>query len=85
MQKKTEPTQDEDNEDEGTGLKYERKPYYKIFKDIDENEDSYARYYPMVRIRLTSENLDYLTKAIVLNDELYEFCKEHMEELGRGQ
>ena len=31
----------------------------------------------MVRIRLTSENAGYLTKAIVLNDELYDFCKEH--------
>ena len=55
------------------------KDWDKIFKDIEENEDSYARYYPMVRVRLTSDNMDYLIKAFVLNDDLYEFCKEHME------
>ena len=55
------------------------KDWDKIFKDIEENEDSYARYYPMVRVRSTSDNMDYLIKAFVLNDDLYEFCKEHME------
>ena len=47
----------------------------KIFADIEENEHSFLRYYPMVRIELKKEGVIYLTKAIVLNDALYEFCK----------
>ena len=48
----------------------------KIFADIEENEHSFLRYYPMVRIELKKEEVIYLTKAIILNDALYEFCKE---------
>lgn len=52
------------------------KDWDKIFSDIEENEEAFARYYPMVRVRLDSENLVYLIQAIVLNDEMYRFCRE---------
>ncbi|MBE5924382.1 MAG: hypothetical protein E7271_07940 [Lachnospiraceae bacterium] len=48
----------------------------KIFKDIRENDESFARYYPMVRVSITSKNIAYMINAIVLNDELYEYCFE---------
>lgn len=48
----------------------------KIFTDIEENEESFSRYYPMMRLRLEHNNLIHMTIAIVLNDELYSFCKE---------
>lgn len=48
----------------------------KIFSDIEKNENSYARYYPMMRVKLTSEELSYMVTAIVLNDQLYEYCFE---------
>lgn len=52
------------------------KDWEKIFSDIEENEEAFARYYPMVRVRIDSEDLVYLIWAIVLNDELYSFCGE---------
>ena len=52
----------------------------KIFTDIQENEFSFARYYPMMRINLENSNLIYMTIAIVLNDDLYAYCKEIIKE-----
>lgn len=43
--------------------------------EIDEKE-TYERYYPLMRVRLDTENLCNMVKAILLNDELYEHCKE---------
>ena len=51
----------------------------KIFTDIEENESSFLRYYPMVRVKLNQENLVHLTRAFVLNDEFYEFCKSNVK------
>lgn len=48
----------------------------KIFTDIEEHEESFERYYPMVRVLLDSDGLVNMVRAITLNDELYEYCKE---------
>ena len=48
----------------------------KILTDIEENEQSFSRYYPMVRIKLNHESLIHMTNAIILNDEFYAYCKE---------
>lgn len=53
------------------------KDWDKVFTDIKENEDSFARYYPMVRVILDSDNLVYMVIAFVLNDELYRYCEEN--------
>lgn len=47
----------------------------KIFTDIEEHRESFERYYPMVRVALNSEGVSNLVKAIVLNDDFYEYCK----------
>lgn len=52
------------------------KDWKKIFEDIRKNEDAFARYYPMVRVRLDSRGLEYLVKGIILNDDLYRYCIE---------
>lgn len=52
----------------------------KIFTDIEENESSFSRYYPMVRLKLNSNNLVYMTIGIALNDELYDYCKKIIKE-----
>ncbi|MBR1597580.1 MAG: hypothetical protein IJ661_01555 [Lachnospiraceae bacterium] len=52
------------------------KDWRKIFKDIRENDEAFARYYPMVRVSVTSENIAHMIKGIVLNDALYEYCFE---------
>ncbi len=46
----------------------------KIFTDIETNEDSFSRYYPVVRVKLSNMDLLYLAKALILNDALYEYC-----------
>lgn len=52
------------------------KDWGKIFTDITTNEASFGRYYPMVRVRLNSVQLVDMVTAIVLNDELYEYCEQ---------
>lgn len=45
----------------------------KIFETIEKDKDSFERYYSMVRVKAYDEEVQNLVKAIVLNDELYEF------------
>lgn len=52
------------------------KDWNKIFTDIQENKDSFERYYPMVRVQINSEDQLRMITAIVLNDELYDYCRE---------
>lgn len=61
------------------------KDWNKIFSDIEENKDAFARYYPMMRVKINSGNLLYLTRAIVLNDELYDFCKDMSDDIAKGK
>lgn len=53
------------------------KDWEKIFSDIINSKDSFGRYYPMMRVELSSMDLVNQAKAIVLNDELYSFCKQY--------
>lgn len=47
-----------------------------IFADILANEDSFSRYYPMVRMKIkTDEDYDMIV-AFVLNKDLYDYCIE---------
>ena len=57
----------------------------KIFRDICENERSFERYYPMVRVVINDQNHRFLVTAIVLNDALYNKCMEWLEESEEGQ
>ena len=50
------------------------KDWDKIFADIEENEMSFSRYYPMVRVKADCRDLVYMIIALVLNDDLYDFC-----------
>lgn len=52
------------------------KDWEKIFNDIEANEESYSRYYPMVRVKLNNERLVYLRRALALNDDLYKYYQE---------
>lgn len=48
----------------------------KIFIDIKENETSFSRYYPMVRMQVDDTDLVYMVIAIVINDDLYSYCNQ---------
>ena len=52
------------------------KDWEKIFTDIEENQESFARYYPMVRVYLNSSQLVEMVRGIILNDDLYSYCIE---------
>ena len=52
------------------------KDWKKIFKEIQENEEAFERYYPMVRIDTTNDSINSMVKAIVVNDDLYAFCSK---------
>lgn len=58
---------DEDNDDEGTDLKYERKPYYKIFKDIDVTKSQKLS----VEDNTSEKNLELYIKPRVLKDNQF--------------
>lgn len=47
----------------------------KIFTDVEEDKESFTRYYPMVRLKIDTENARYFTMALALNDRFYEYCK----------
>jgi hypothetical protein len=49
----------------------------KIFKDIKTNEDSFKRYYPMVRVSITSDSVGDVVRALIINDDLYNFVYEY--------
>ena len=50
----------------------------RIFTRIREDEESFERYYPMVRVRIPSNDVATLVRALVLNDELYAFCQKDL-------
>ena len=52
------------------------KDWEKIFDDMENDKESYARYYPMVRVKATQDSVVALIKAIATNDEFYEHCNE---------
>lgn len=52
------------------------KDWAKIYDDIMDNPDSFARYYPMVRVEATSEGLREMLRAFVTNDALYSYASE---------
>lgn len=55
------------------------KDWDKIFTDIQNNKEEFARYYPMVRIRMDSEPVSYFIKTIIINDDFYSYCKNLVE------
>lgn len=53
----------------------------RIFDDIMDHPESFARYYPMVRVKITSDAVERTVRAFVTNDELW----SHLVETAKGQ
>ncbi|MCI7067108.1 MAG: hypothetical protein MR953_05780 [Butyrivibrio crossotus] len=47
----------------------------KVFTNIEENEDAFARYYGLFRVRLDNDDLVNMCIAFMINDELYDYTK----------
>lgn len=50
--------------------------WMRIFSEIEKHPENYERYYPMVRVQISSIRLMHVVRAFVVNDELYELAKE---------
>ena len=59
------------------------KDWDKIFEDIMDNPGSYARYYPMVRVKIMEDGLIHLIRAIAVNDAFYGKAFELEEVYGK--
>lgn len=62
---------------QNTSILIRDQDWNKIFSDIHENENAFSRYYPMVRWNFNYIDSVYMVVAIILNKELYTFCKEN--------
>lgn len=47
----------------------------KIFGDIMDNPKSFERYYPLVRVQVTSDAVRHVVQALALNDDLYQYVQ----------
>lgn len=54
--------------------------WIKIFSNLEQHPKSYARYYPMVRVKADNRDLSHLIMALVLNDELYQSAEKWSKE-----
>ena len=52
------------------------KDWEKIYDDVMERPESFARYYPMVRVQVNSDGLRCMVRAFVTNDALYSYASE---------
>ena len=50
------------------------------FADIEENKESFGRYYPLFRVRIESDGLMDMSIALLINDDLYAYSKELAEQ-----
>ena len=50
----------------------------RIINDIEESIDTFERYYAMVRVEPTKNEQIHFIRALVLNDELYQYCMEQL-------
>lgn len=50
----------------------------KVFTKIENDVDSFGRYYSLFRVRMDSSNLVDMCTALLINDELYEYCRSLM-------
>lgn len=51
------------------------KDWDKIFTDIEQNKESFGRYYSIMRVKMDSHNLIDMCTGLMINDELYAYSK----------
>lgn len=55
------------------------KDWGKIFMEIEEDENAFVRYYPLLYIDIFSDWMLQIVKAFIVNDDLYEYSRELAE------
>lgn len=57
------------------------KDWEKIFTDIEAHEDSFARYYTIMRLNMKTQSMVELCTSVFINDDLYGYCRSLAAEL----
>jgi hypothetical protein len=52
-----------------------------IYKNLEKKTDSFARYYSLMRVDSEENNLSLMTRALMINDDLYTYTKELAESI----
>jgi hypothetical protein len=52
------------------------KDWDRIFTNIEDHKESFARYYPIMRTKLNNHSLIQMSAALMINDELYAYSKQ---------
>jgi hypothetical protein len=47
-----------------------------IYRNLEEKPNSFARYYSLMRVDSGKNNISFMTRALMVNDELYSYTKE---------
>ena len=47
----------------------------KVFKNIEEREDAFSRYYSLFRVKMENEEQVHMCVAFLINDVLYNYSK----------
>ncbi len=53
----------------------------KVYQNLAEDPDSFARYYPLMRARAGSDSLNDMLRALMINDEFYRYSKQLADNL----
>ena len=56
---------------ENTSVPLRDKDWEKIFADIENNKESFKRYYPFTCLRINSEDQAAMIRAMALNDDFF--------------
>ena len=48
----------------------------KIYQRIEEEKEAFARYYPIMRVSINSNAVLQISKAYLINDDIFEVCKK---------
>ena len=68
--------------EQNRSLLFMEESWEEIFHEIEENITTLERYYPMVRMELSTDDQLQLIQAFVLNDEFYEYCMKQLDHQG---
>lgn len=60
-------------EEENGAVLIRDRDWEKIFEDVEKNENSFARYYPLMRLNLNNDAAYYAAIALLVNDDLYAY------------
>lgn len=59
--------------------------WYRVYENLEENPDSFARYYPLMRVKVNKTGQMHMTRALMVNDDLYRYSKVLADEVQQAE